>query len=202
MEENLKKMMERFYNAELSIEEERELCCFLREHDVPAELRKDKEAIIALCGEEQDIELPAGAETRLEAMLDTLAEEEELCTADERSTSKTGKRLLKVPRSVWHGAAAAAILAACCFLVNDDEQLPVQHAGQAGNVAQVVVPEQEYDEQEEDTFDNPKDAMECFMAAMGDIKLAVNTTENNTREIGDALNDALLPYKDIIRINM
>lgn len=202
MEENLKMIMERFYNAELSIEEERELCCFLREHDVPAELRKDKEAIIALCGEEQDIELPVGAETRLEAMLDTLAEEEELCTADERSTSKTGKRLLKVPRSVWHGAAAAAILAACCFLVNDDEQLPVQHAGQAGNVAQVVVPEQEYDEPEEDTFDNPKDAMECFMAAMGDIKLAINTTENNTREIGDALNDALLPYKDIIRINM
>jgi hypothetical protein len=78
----------------------------------------------------------------------------------------------------------------------------VQHAGQAGNVAQVVVTEQEYDEQEEDTFDNPKDAMECFMAAMGDIKLAINTTENNTREIGDALNDALLPYKDIIRINM
>ena len=54
-DKDLKKMIEKFFNAELSIEEERELCGYLCLHDVPEGLRKDKEAIIALCGDELSI---------------------------------------------------------------------------------------------------------------------------------------------------
>lgn len=201
MEEKLRIMIERFFNAELSVEEERELRCFLREHDVPAELRKDKETIIVLSGEGAEADLPAGAEERLEAMLDTLAEEEELYVTGERSTSEARKRILGVPRFVWYGAAAA-MLAISYLFVNNYESQQMHHFGQVGNIAQVTVPEPEYYEQEEDTFDNPEDAMNCFKAAMGDIKLALNTTEKNTREIGDALNEAFQPYKNMIRINM
>ncbi len=197
MEENsLKRMIERFFDAGLSIEEERELCRYLRENDVPAELRKDKEAIIALCDEDMEMELPAGAEARLEAMLDTLAENERQCLANECGVSMAKRRILKVPRFVWSGAVAAVVLAVAYLFAGDDEQLPMQHTSQIAAVE--VVP----CEQEEDTFDNPEDAMKCFKSAMNDIQLAFNTTEKTTHEIGNSLNEAFRPYKDIIRINM
>lgn len=202
MEENIKIMIERFFNAELSAKEERELCCFLREHNVPAELRKDKECIIALCGKDEDIASIPGAEARLEAMLDTLAEDEERQVTDGHSIPKAKRRILKVPRLVWYSAAAAVVLAASLLFMDSDGQHPAQHTGQAAKIVQITVSEPELDEPEEDTFDNPEDAMKCFKAAMGDIKLALNTTEKNTREISDALNEAIMPYKNIIRINM
>lgn len=201
MEENLRIMIERFFNAELSVEEERELCRFMREHDVPAELRKDKEAIIALCGRGVEADLLPGADTRLEAMLDTIAENEHQYMTDGRSTSKAKRRIFRIPRFMWYGAAAAALVA-CYMFVNNDELQQMQYSGQTVNIAQVTASDPECDEPEKDTFDNPEDAMRCFKAAMGDIKLALNTTEKNTREIGDALNEAFQPYKNIIRINM
>jgi hypothetical protein len=36
---------------------------------------------------------------------------------------------------------------------------------------------------ERDTFDNPEDAMRCLEAAFNDISLAVNSTQNNLKEI-------------------
>lgn len=202
MEENIKIMIERFFNAELSAKEERELCCFLREHDVPAELRKDKECIIALCGKDEDIASIPGAEARLEAMLDTLAEDEERQVTDGHSISKAKRRILKVPRLAWYSAAAAVVLVVSLLFMDNEGMHPAQHTGQDAKIVQVTLSEPEPDELEEDTFDNPEDAMKCFKAAMGDIKLALNTTEKNTREISDALNEAIMPYKNIIRINM
>ena len=43
----LKLMIEQFFDAVLTAEEERELCRYLRENDVPSELRRDKEVILA-----------------------------------------------------------------------------------------------------------------------------------------------------------
>ena len=73
--EILKEWMERFFLAELTMDEERELYQYLCANEVPAELRKDREVILALCSTaEEDIELPEGAAERLEAMLDGLKE--------------------------------------------------------------------------------------------------------------------------------
>jgi hypothetical protein len=36
--------------------------------------------------------------------------------------------------------------------------------------------------EEEDTFDNPEEAMQCLMAAYGDIQYAMNTTQRHTHE--------------------
>ena len=72
--EILRDWIERFFAAELTMAEERELYRYLCENEVPTELRKDKEAIIALCGEPEEVELPEGAAQRLEAMLDELEE--------------------------------------------------------------------------------------------------------------------------------
>ena len=71
--EILKEWMERFFLAELTVDEECELYQYLCANEVPAELRKDREVILALCSTaEKDIELPEGAAERLEAMLDGL----------------------------------------------------------------------------------------------------------------------------------
>ena len=42
----LRMMIEQFFDAVLTAQEERELCRDLRENDVPSELRRDKEVIL------------------------------------------------------------------------------------------------------------------------------------------------------------
>lgn len=193
-EKDLKKKIEQFFNAELSVEEERELYRFLRENDVPACLQKDKEAIIALCGDDIDVELPSGAEARLEAMLDSLAadETEEL---PQKTTVKEDKRpVLKIPRFVWRGAAAAAVLAVGYIFIDKNVHSPaVEPAFQVTASAELP---------EEDTFDNPEDAMECFKGAFENMMLVVNTTHKNSRKMENNLNKAVAPYKNMIKINI
>lgn len=191
MEENsLRIMIERFFDAGLSLEEERELCSYLRKHDVPAELRKDKETIIALCAEDEDMVLPAGAEVRLEAMLDSLAADEAVPVADEKAVRELGRRTFKVPRFMWYGAAAVALLAVGYIFMDENVQ---SHEKQQTVVAEFA---------EEDTFDNPEDAMVCFKGAFENMMLVVNTTHKNTRKMENNLNKAVAPYKNMIKINI
>lgn len=42
----LRMMIEQFFDAVLTAQEERELCRYLRENDVPSELRRNKEVIL------------------------------------------------------------------------------------------------------------------------------------------------------------
>ena len=193
-EKDLKKKIEQFFNAELSVEEERELCRFLRENDVPACLQKDKEAIIALCGDDIDVELPLGAEARLEAMLDSLAADETEELPQKTTVKEDKRRVLKIPRFVWRGAAAVALLAVGYNLMDKNVHSPaVEPAFQVTASAELP---------EVDTFDNPEDAMECFKGAFGNVMFAVNATHKNTRKMENTLKEAVAPYKEIIRINI
>lgn len=192
-EDRIELMIEKFFNAGLSVEEERELCAFLREHELPERLKKDAEAVLALCGGESDMEIPQGAEGRLEVLIDALENDAPILPPGEKEAEKERSRQLRIPRLVWQGAAAAAVVVMAYIFYNDAsvriEQTPSLIAEYA-------------EETEEDTFESPEDAMECFKAAMGDIRLALITTEKNTREIGNTLNEAFMPYRDIIRINI
>ena len=192
----LEDRIERFFNAELSVEEERELYHYLRENDVPAELRRDKETIIALCGDYGEVVMPEGATARLEAMIDELADMQERVVTDDARVAKTGHRILTIPRIALGGAVAAAMAVAAYILFLGDGQL-VAPSGD-GNVQVFAVT----DADEEDTFDNPEDAMECFKGAFENMMLAVNTTRENTRKMENTLNKAVAPYKDMIRINI
>lgn len=42
----LRMMIEQFFDAVLTAQEEREHCRYLRENDVPSELRRDKEVLL------------------------------------------------------------------------------------------------------------------------------------------------------------
>ena len=167
----LRIMIEQFFDAVLTAEEERELCRYLRENDVPAELRKDKEIILAFCRESEEVELPDGAALRLEAMIDGLAEKEASVASNEKGVAKTRRRIFVVPRIMRYSAAVAAVIAS---LFTAEYWLP-------------ATTQQSYEviafDPEKDTFDNPEDAMRCLKAAFNDIGLAVNSTQQNLKEI-------------------
>ena len=180
----LRIMIEQFFDAVLTAEEERELCRYLRENDVPAELRKDKEMILAFCRESEETELPDGATLRLEAMIDGLAEKNTPMARNEKSVTKTGKRIIVIPRIMRYSAAAAVVIA-CLFTA--EYWFPVT-TSQNSEIQAL--------DAESDTFDNPEDAMRCLKAAFNDISLAVNSTQHNLKEIEATLGATLKMSKD------
>ena len=178
----LKDWIERFFAAELTMDEERELYRYLCEKEVPTELRKDKEAIIALCGEPEEVELPKGAAERLEEMLDGLEEMKTHLNPPCKGGLEALPRRRTLPhREGWGGSFL--LRAACVVGVAVALFLALSKSKDEPMLAEV------YDE--EDTFDNPEEAMQCFMAAYNDIMFAMNTARDNTREVHQALEQSV-----------
>ena len=188
--EILKDWIEHFFNAELTMDEERELYRYLCENEVPTELRKDKEAIIALCGEPEEVELPKGAAQRLEAMLDELEEmQTRLNPPCEEGAEGTHPRYSLPPRKGWgafllRAACVAGVAVALFLALPEGKDKPL--------LAEVY--------EEEDTFDNPEEAMQCFMAAYDDIMFAMNTARDNTREAHQALSQSVMTNLNLLKL--
>ena len=191
-EKRLRDMIERFFNAELTTEEELLLCRFLYANEVPVELRTDREVIIALCGTLEEAALPEGATERLEAMLDGLE-------ADAKGVPVTTAAGLSVQRSIFHAlwskyllrAACAAAVVVAVFLVipyGDDK-----HTDEGTTLAMV-------DDVDKDTFDNPEEAMQCFMEVYNDIMLAMNTARDNTHEVHQALTQSVMINLNLFKL--
>ena len=192
--EILKEWMERFFLAELTVDEERELYQYLCANEVPAELRKDKEVIIALCGTpEEDIELPEGAAERLEEMLDGLEEmRTHLNPPCEGGLKKVRPRYTLPRREGWGGsfllrAACVAGVAVALFVALPDR------------VAEPLLSETY---EEEDTFDNPEEAMQCLLAAYGDIQYAMNATQRHTQEACQTLEQSQSIIREMFNMNI
>ena len=192
--EILKEWMERFFLAELTMDEERELYQYLCANEVPAELRKDREVILALCSTaEEDIELPEGAAERLEAMLDGLEEmKTHLNPPCEGGLKKVRPRYTLPHREGWGGsfllrAACVAGVAIALFVMLPDR-----------------VTEPLFTEvyEEEDTFDNPEEAMQCLMAAYGDIQYAMNATQRHTHEAYQTLEQSQSIIREMFNMNI
>ncbi|MBR5841584.1 MAG: hypothetical protein IKY64_03075 [Bacteroidaceae bacterium] len=177
-EKILKDRIERFFSAELTVEEEQVLCSYLRDNDVPTELRKDKEAIIALCTLPEEVDLPEGAAERLEAMLDGL---EEMRGSLEDIQPMRQQR---IPRSFTTLRMTRLLLRAACVVG-------------VVMVLFLALPESKDDPalaemyEEEDTFDTPEEAMQCLMAAYDDVMFAMNTARDNTREAHQVLTQSV-----------
>ncbi|MBR3860140.1 MAG: hypothetical protein IKJ18_09085 [Bacteroidaceae bacterium] len=222
-DKQLKDWMERFFDAELTVDEERELYRYLCANEVSAELRKDREVILALCSTaEEDIELPEGAAERLEEMLDGLEEmkthHKKCCSAallvgdkspivatdaHSRRPCKGGleapqRRRSLPPRKGWGGsfllraACAAAVVAAVFLAIPHDES---KHTDEATVLTMV-------DDVDKDTFDNPEEAMQCLMAAYGDIQYAMNTTQRQTHEAYQTLEQSQSIIREMFNMNI
>ena len=189
--EILRDRIERFFNAELTLDEERELYRYLCENEVPTELRKDKEAIIALCGGiDKEVKLPEGATQRLEAMLDGLEEmQTRLIPHNEEESKGTNPRYTLPPRKGWslfllRAACVAGVAVALFLALPDSKDEPT--------LAEVY--------EEEDTFATPEEAMQCFMAAYNDIMFAMNTARDNTREVHQALEQSVTTSLNLLKL--
>ena len=199
-DKQLKDWMERFFDAELTVDEERELYRYLCANEVSAELRKDREVILALYSTaEEDIELPKGAVERLEAMLDGLEEmRTHLNPPCEGGLKKVRPRYTLPHREGWGGsfllrAVCAAAVVAIVFLA-----IPYgdnNHTDEATVLAMV-------DDVDKDTFDNPEEAMQCLMAAYGDMMLAVNTARDNTREACLSLEQSQAVLREMFNVKI
>lgn len=191
-EKRLRDMIERFFNAELTTEEELTLCRYLYANDVPVELCTDREVIIALCGTLEEAALPEGATERLEAMLDGLE-------ADAKGVPVTTAAGLSVQRCIFHAlwskyllrvACAAAVVVAVFLAIpyGDDK-----HTDEGTTLAMV-------DDVDKDTFDNPEEAMQCFMEVYNDIMLAMNTARDNTHEVHQALTQSVMINLNLFKL--
>jgi hypothetical protein len=58
------------------------------------------------------------------------------------------------------------------------------------------------DDVDKDTFDNPEEAMQCLMAAYGDMMLAVNTARDNTREACLSLEQSQAVLREMFNVNI
>ena len=236
--EILKEWMERFFLAELTMDEERELYQYLCANEVPAELRKDREVILALCSTaEEDIELPEGAAERLEAMLDGLEEMKEEVQILPNSPSVHSERSLQRVASM----ASRAERGECSALHDGVEGARRAGALQAKRVETphqfldarsfttfrmtkvllraacvvgvaialfVMLPDRVTEPlltevyEEEDTFDNPEEAMQCLMAAYGDIQYAMNATQRHTHEAYQTLEQSQSIIREMFNMNI
>ena len=197
-DKQLKDWMERFFDAELTVDEERELYRYLCANEVSAELRKDREVILALCSTaEEDIELPEGAVERLEAMLDGLEKmRTHLIPPCEGGLKKVRPRYTLPHREGWGGsfllrAACAAAVVAALFLV-----IPYGSNKYADEKAMLAM----VDDVDKDTFDTPEEAMQCLMAAYEDIMFAMNTARDNTREVHQALTQSVMTNLNLLKL--
>lgn len=189
-DKQLKDWMERFFDAELTVDEERELYRYLCANEVSAELRKDREVILALCSTaEEDIELPEGAAERLEAMLDELEETKEELQTDDTVISRERSKIVKIPRLFLRAACAAAVVAALFLAIPYGDK----HTGEGTTLAMV-------DDVDKDTFDNPEEAMQCLKATYKDIMYAMNTAHDNTHEVYRALEQSVTTNLNVLKI--
>ena len=192
-DKQLKDWMERFFDAELTVDEERELYRYLCANEVSAELRKDREVILALCSTaEEDIELPEGAAERLEAMLDELEETKEELQTDDTVISRERSKIVKIPRLFLRAACVAAVLAIVFLAIPYGDN---KHTDEATVLTMV-------DDVDKDTFDNPEEAMQCLMAAYGDIQYAMNTTQRQTHEAYQTLEQSQSIIREMFNMNI
>ena len=216
--EILKEWMERFFLAELTMDEERELYQYLCANEVPAELRKDREVILALCSTaEEDIELPEGAAERLEAMLDGLEamKNEVQILPNSPSVHRGGARragalqakrvetphqfldarsftTFRMTKVLLRVACAAAVVAIVFLAIPYGDN---KHTDEATVLTMV-------DDVDKDTFDNPEEAMQCLMAAYGDIQYAMNTTQRQTHEAYQTLEQSQSIIREMFNMNI
>jgi len=131
-EEEVKKLLESFYNGYTTIEEEEILMHFFATEDVPEELLPDKEFFIQLIHKEKDENIPVGFENKLDNLIDEWSEKDVI-------KYNIGKKKSNRTSWIWFGGIAASLLLLFSIWTFTDD-------------------EQSYRSSRVDTYSNPEDA--------------------------------------------
>lgn len=119
---DIKRLKERFFNGETTIEEEYELRRILQEDNSAGGYNAEKELLLALLPQESNA--PAGLEERLSQLIDRAAESEKHAMEPGRKRrSGTKRKIFTIPKIVAYTAAAAAAIMFVC-LMNIDQTKP------------------------------------------------------------------------------
>lgn len=155
--EEIKILIEKFFDGNTTVEEERYLCRYLRTHDVPEYMQGDKEIILACAADRADVLPEQHFGARIENYIDTLGAAADAASASSASTVL--RRRLGMMYKMT-GVAAAMFIAVVM--------------GYAMTMMQ----------SHEGTFDNPYDAYMCVNEVLGNLSSAMNGGVQNVQNIG------------------
>lgn len=163
--DEIKKILEAFYNGETSIEEEMQLLRYFESEEVADELLIEKQLFIGL-HRSQPIEIPEKLEKNLEDLIDNLEQEEGIREKNGLHARIMPKRPVKSRLALIAALAVAASLL-LVFVVR------LQMTDGSG-LSQLPAKEcmTELDDEPEDTFNNPADAQRAAEEAL--MKVSVN----------------------------
>lgn len=121
---DIKRLKERFFNGETTIEEEYELRRILQKDNSADGYNAEKELLLALLPQESNA--PAGLEERLSQLIDSAAESEKRAVEPgEKRCRGTKRKIFTIPKIVAYTAAAAAAAAITLVcLMNIDQTKP------------------------------------------------------------------------------
>lgn len=117
--EEVKLLIEAFYNGETTSVEEQALLRYFEGESIPDELEEDRYVFLQL-SKAKPVDIPLGLESRLNSLIDELAEAEAKEFVSMPVTRKTNHRQLWV--RVGGIAASLAILFSIELIVNDKEE--------------------------------------------------------------------------------
>ncbi|WP_165020748.1 hypothetical protein [Dysgonomonas sp. ZJ279] len=173
--DEIKILLDAFYNGETSHEEELILLRYFESENVSEELLGEKEIFLQLFQSEENIEVPPTLESKLENLIDSLAER------DEKKRSRNRKHL-------WIWAVSAAACIAILFSVGlYFNNRPHESSILAGN---------EFQEKQElkDTFTDPdqakKEAEKALLLVAANLNKGMNQLELVSNNI-DKTNEIL-----------
>lgn len=112
---DIKRLKEKFFNGDTTIEEEFELRHILQEEQPAGEHDADRELLLALLPQKSDT--PAGLEARLSLLIDKAAGKagpQKQPAEKEHNGAK--KRILSIPKMVWCTLSTAAAVALIYFM--------------------------------------------------------------------------------------
>lgn len=126
----IKKLIDAFYNGETSVEEEQLLLNYFNTEDVAEELLEEKEIFLHMYNAEL-VDVPVGLETKLNDLIDELASEEKKVF---KLKAQTNKRQMWVRIGSIAAGVALVISAGVYFNKKADSITPPLAQGQTENV--------------------------------------------------------------------
>ena len=118
--DEIKKLLDAFYNGETSAEEEKKLFDYLNSNDVDKDLEKEKELFLQM-HQPEPIPVPHNLEAKLENLIDNLAEKEQ---------KKSNRKKLVLTWALSAAACIAILFSAGLFIMKQQpttEPVTAQH---------------------------------------------------------------------------
>lgn len=162
---NVEDLINRYFEGEITLEEERQLRNFLRENEVPAELQRDKELILSLCEQPSEVKIPDDLSERLSNKID----EWESKSNEQKEAAPvigTVKKRYTLSRLQWVYAAAAVVALLLTFHLFNPA-----------------------DDSQKDTFDSPQMAYAQVNKALSLFSQAIDKGEKGIEKADEVMNE-------------